>query len=229
MAHVTYERLMASLKELKGITKPKEAAAFLGEESNTVSNWKTRGVPEPKLRFFAESHAIAIEYLHGDDVPMTKVWIDALHKTTYKPFALDDGLSQTNRDSRTVPVISWVSAGMFDEAIDIHQPGVAEYWAECPKRCSEGTFALVVRGDSMTAQQGKSYPDGCLIFVDPDKRTPYTGQRVVAKTKNDNSATFKVFIEDAGKRWLKPLNDSYPNIYEEFTIIGTVVGKWEDD
>lgn len=82
----------------------------------------------------------------------------------------------------------------------------------------------------MTAPFGKTYPSGCVIYIDPEQAGGVTsGDRVIAKLINDNSVTFKVFVEDAGHRYLKPLNPQYPIITDKFSIIGKVIGKWEDD
>lgn len=128
-----------------------------------------------------------------------------------------------------VPLISWVRAGDWSEAHNPHEPGYAEDWLPCPKKNGQHTYALRVRGDSMTAQYGKSYPDGCIIFVDPDKRSPANGDRIVAKLKGSNEVTFKSFQQDAGRTWLKPLNPQHPAIMEPFSVLGTVIGKWEDE
>ena len=128
-----------------------------------------------------------------------------------------------------VPVISWVKAGSWEGASDPLQPGDAERWLPCPVRHGPSTFALNVRGDSMTATFGRSYPAGCVIFVDPDLRSPVNGQRIIAKLDGSDDATFKVFKEEDGRRWLQPLNTSHEPIRDEFRVIGTVIGKWEDE
>jgi SOS-response transcriptional repressor LexA len=129
----------------------------------------------------------------------------------------------------SAPLISWVKAGKFSEAIDSYRVGDAEDWLPMPKRAGPHSYCLRVEGDSMTAPHGKSYPAGCLIFVDPDKRTPDNGQRVIAKLKGSEDVTFKVFVRDGSKVFLKPLNPQYPPMHEAFRVIGTVVGKWEDE
>jgi SOS-response transcriptional repressor LexA len=96
-------------------------------------------------------------------------------------------------------------------------------------RHSESTFAVRVRGDSMTAAHGKSYPEGCIIFVDPDQCSPSNGARVLAKLNGSEEVTFKVFKDEDGRRWLQPLNQSHQPIRDEFRVIGTVIGKWEDE
>lgn len=128
-----------------------------------------------------------------------------------------------------VPLISWVQAGAWCEAIDTFQPGDAEEWLNYPKKNGSNVYALRVRGDSMTAPHGKTYPDGCVIFVDPDRRSPVSGERIIAKLDGVPEVTFKVFMQDAGRTWLRPLNQQHPPIFDSFKVLGTVVGKWEDE
>lgn len=129
-----------------------------------------------------------------------------------------------------VPLISWVQAGDWCQAADPHPPGQAERWMDCPVSHSSSTFALRVRGDSMTAPHGNSrtYPEGCFIFVDPEKRTPNNGDRVVACLTGTDEVTFKIYKNEDGRQWLQPLNPSHEPIRENFHIVGTVLGKWED-
>ena len=129
-----------------------------------------------------------------------------------------------------VPLISWVQAGDWCHAADPHLPGQADRWMDCPVNHSSSTFALRVRGDSMTAPHGNSrtYPEGCFIFVDPEKRTPDNGDRVVACLTGTDEVTFKIYKNEDGRQWLQPLNPSHEPIREKFHIIGTVLGKWED-
>lgn len=128
-----------------------------------------------------------------------------------------------------VPLISWVQAGQWEEAVDTFQPGDAEAWISTLKNVSARAYALRVRGDSMTAPYGKSYPEGALIVVEPERCMPVNGDRIIAKLEGSNEVTFKVYKEDAGRRWLAPLNPQHPAIMEPFRVLGTVVGMWIDD
>lgn len=129
-----------------------------------------------------------------------------------------------------VPLISWVRAGSFCEAMDPFAPGDAERWMDCPVNHSSSTFALRVRGDSMTAPHGngRTYPEGCIIFVDPERRSPVNGERIVACLESTHEVTFKVYKNEDGRQWLQPLNPSHEPIRESFKVLGTVLGKWED-
>lgn len=126
-------------------------------------------------------------------------------------------------------MISWVKAGDWNEAADPFQPGEAERFLPIFRGHSSSTYALKVRGDSMTASHGKSYPQGSYIIVDPAKLSPSNGDRIIAKLEGSDEVTFKVYKDEDGRRWLAPLNPQHPPIIEPFKILGTVIGKWEDE
>lgn len=130
-----------------------------------------------------------------------------------------------------VPLISWVQAGAFCTAPDLFQPGDAESWLPSFKKMGPHAYALRVVGDSMTSPNGatSSYPEGSIIFVDPD-RALTNGCPVVARIHEDEAATFKIYSTDAGKHFLRPLNPQYPTIEmtDDMHICGVVVGVWRD-
>ena len=141
------------------------------------------------------------------------------------------GLEAGPRVRGLVPLISWVQAGSWCSAVDTFSPGDAETWLPCIAGHSEGAYALRVRGDSMTAPSGNSrtYPQGCVIFIDPGKKAPNNGDRVIAKLCGTDEVTFKIYKNEDGRQWLQPLNPSHEPIRDEFTVLGTVIGKWEDE
>lgn len=129
----------------------------------------------------------------------------------------------------TLPLISWEQAAHWDKAGK--QLADAERWIPCIAHHSRESFALRVRGDSMTSPSGqlKSYRADSIIFVDTQLKTPEDGERVIARLEDGDEITFKVYKEDDGRRWLLPLNPKHEPIRTAFTVIGTVVGKWEDE
>lgn len=127
-----------------------------------------------------------------------------------------------------VPLISWVQAGAWCEAISNFEPYQADTWLSCPVPISDSGYALRVLGDSMTNPgPGRSYPTGCIIFVDPEVEAN-TGDRVIARVPRTNEVTFKVLVSDAGRQFLRPINPQYPiiDITEETHICGKVVGSF---
>lgn len=130
---------------------------------------------------------------------------------------------------RVVPLISWIRAGSWGEASDPYSPGEADAWVATMKPTSARAYALRVRGTSMTAPHGKSYPEGSLIIVEPERRSPVNGERIIAKLEGSAEVTFKVFKEEDGRRWLLPLNPQHEPIREPFKVLGTVIGMWVDE
>ncbi|ROO03810.1 peptidase S24 [Pseudomonas fluorescens] len=127
-----------------------------------------------------------------------------------------------------IPLISWVQAGAWCEAISNFEAHDADSWLSCPVAISTQGYALRVLGDSMTNPgPGRSYPTGCIIFVDPEAETK-AGDRVIARVPRTNEATFKILVEDAGRQFLRPINPQYPiiEITEETHICGKVVGSF---
>lgn len=117
-----------------------------------------------------------------------------------------------------VPLISWVQAGNFAAVIDNLQPGDAEDWIPTVVPIHEHTYALRVRGDSMTNPQGEpTFPHGQIIIVEPDAidsleklASSPVSSLVIVKRVDDDEATFKQLVKLDGKFWLKPLNPQYP-------------------
>ncbi|WP_225321541.1 LexA family protein [Leclercia adecarboxylata] len=137
--------------------------------------------------------------------------------------------SGEHRETKGFPLISWVSAGQWLEAVEPYKLEEIEEWPETTAHAGENAFWLTVRGDSMTSPVGFTVPEGMIILVDPSKEAK-SGKLVVAKLINDNEATFKMYVEDAGRRFLKPLNPQYPvtEINGNCQIIGTVIDvKWQ--
>lgn len=129
------------------------------------------------------------------------------------------------------PVISWVQAGNWTEVIDLQHPGLAEEWLPCPGKCGPNTYALRVVGESMYDPTGRrSFREGDLIFVDPDKQAE-NGSLVVVKLTDDHKATFKQLIIEDDQKYLKALNPSWPNrimpINGNAVMCGVVIYKVE--
>ena len=130
-----------------------------------------------------------------------------------------------------VPLISWDRVAVWCASSAPPSPEDSDQWMACHAAHSARTFALRVRGDSMVAPTGlgKSYPEGSLIFVDPAMRKPTNGQRVVARLRGSNDVLFKIYKNEDGRTWLQPLNPMHRNIEGEIVVLGTVIGKWEDE
>lgn len=125
------------------------------------------------------------------------------------------------------PEISWVQAGIAAEAMDLSNVATCEVHPSDAWAGPNG-FWLRVKGPSMTSPNGMSFPEGMVILVAPGFDVE-SGQYAVAKITETNEATFKQFIWDSGRAYLKPLNPSFPTVEVdgEWIVVGRVVdAKW---
>lgn len=128
-----------------------------------------------------------------------------------------------------VPLISFVQAGSWADAVDSLQPGDAYEWLPCPVKHGQGTFCLTVEGESMYDPMGRhTYSPGDIIFVDPTRDAKH-GDRVVVRLDDSQTATFKQLVQEDNRRMLKALNPDWKPRYVEIngnaTICGVVIGK----
>lgn len=129
---------------------------------------------------------------------------------------LDDGSNvtaalQPTRKDKEYPLISWVVAGECAESPDNFHPGDAEEWVPSTENAGASGFWLKVRGDSMTCAGNPSFPADSLILVRPEADV-ISGKYYVVEMLDSGEKTFKQYVEDAGFRYLKPLNPSYRTI-----------------
>ncbi|GER16720.1 LexA family protein [Variovorax boronicumulans] len=174
----------------------------------------------------------AVAYAKGFGVPLAEISPRLAAEVAQAESTSHANTEATYGSRGDVPLISWIQAGDWNDAADPFQPGDAEDWIPCVRRHSSSSYALRVRGDSMTAAHGntRTYPKGCIVFVDPEKRSPVNGERIIAKLSGPHTdVTFKVFKQEDGRTWLQPINPTHLPIYDEFKVLGTVIGKWEDE
>ncbi|MDH0639069.1 XRE family transcriptional regulator [Pseudomonas sp. GD03860] len=116
-----------------------------------------------------------------------------------------------NRPRKGYPLISWVTAGEWAESPDNFQPGDAEDWIGSTENAGSAGFWLKVRGDSMTCAGNPSFPAESLILVRPEADV-ISGKYYVVEMLDSGEKTFKQYVEDAGLKYLRPLNPSYRTI-----------------
>jgi len=127
-------------------------------------------------------------------------------------------------ESYRYPVISWVAAGAWAEAVEPYPVGFSDHYELSDYDSKGAAFWLKVVGDSMTSPVGQSITDGTFILVDTEAEA-HSGKLVVAKRPDSDKATFKKLVEDGGNFFLKPLNPAYPiePFDENCRIVGVVV------
>lgn len=144
---------------------------------------------------------------------------------THDGMVIDDSVSNTlpgapPLDVGRYPVIDWKDAGCYmEESKRALLPHV-----NTSVICSDDSYWLVAKGESMNAPQGLSIPAGTMILVDPHAPA-IDGKLVIAQLEEGQTPTFKQLIIDGGQKLLRSLNPLYPPIplNPESKIIGVVV------
>lgn len=127
------------------------------------------------------------------------------------------------------PKLNWVQAGQFTLSGDNYSMYDRENWRESVKYAGERGFWLEVHGDSMTSPSGITFPEGMSILVNPEK-DPHPNCYVIARRRDTDEVTFKKYVTDIGREFLKPLNPQYPLIEmgDDCEIVGVIVdARWD--
>ncbi|WP_241509672.1 LexA family protein [Pseudomonas ovata] len=202
-------------REARGLSQ-QQLADKAGVSQVTIQHLESgRNATSKKMVEIAQALGVSAEWLMtGRD--------RAAHRSDAEP----SNIRMTSQPDRyyRYPVISWVSAGAWAEAVEPYAPGFSDRYELSDYEAKGPAFWLEVKGDSMTAPTGISVPEGQMILVDTEADVK-PGKLVIAKLANSNQATFKKLVDDGGVRYLKPLNTAYPMVAceEDCRIIGVAV------
>lgn len=153
---------------------------------------------------------------------LPKYWLDQNRSTI-----------QTVKTVRTVPVLTWVKAGLFHETGELQYDETEPVYDE---EYPQNVYWLTVKGDSMLPR----FHEGDLILIDPD-RQPSVGDFVIAIKLDANGGyedamTFKKYREGFDEKLcqnycqLVPLNEDYAIIdsrHTPFEVRGVVLERKE--
>jgi SOS-response transcriptional repressor LexA len=191
-----------------------ELANEIGATPSQLSNWKRRG---------GMSNEAILPALDRLGIRISP-WIR-------KELKLDEGNVTPGPAIRDrVPLISWVQAGNWNDVADPYSVGDAEDWLPCIVSHGPRTYCLRVRGQSMYNPTGRrSYAEGAIIFVDPDRHAQHA-DCVIVRLEDERESTFKQYLEEGDDRYLKALNPAWPDpiikVKSDATICGVVIGQW---
>lgn len=202
-------RLAALLKE-KGLTET-EAAKLAKTSQSTLHRVITGEIASPRTQTIEKlasalgvSYSYLIEGKHSQD----------LRETSAKYITDDEILEQHG-----VPLIEW-------EMLETGNTMTNPLKIICPVPHSQKTFATRVKDNTMTAQYGRSYPEGSIIFIDPERKNDAkNGDRIYAMIEG-RIPSFKQYGDSDGQRYLQCINLQYPIITRDFDIAGLVIGMW---
>jgi SOS-response transcriptional repressor LexA len=188
----------------------------LGVTPQAVQQWEA-GETSPRTKRLSELARIL-------DVSVGELWFGRGTRSSHLHL-LDEPrvVEYLSNTTSHVPVISWELAGRWNDGNEPTLLKVGDIREPVEVPVNRRAFALKVRGDSMEPR----FPDGCTIVVDPD--VPVTsGDFVIAHAPGWHEATFKLYVVDAGIRYLKPLNPVYQTIQagQDVSVIGKVI-QWK--
>lgn len=127
--------------------------------------------------------------------------------------------------TRKVPLIAWANAGRRGESMQFNDSDAASWVVHTDVTLDQRAFALKVRGDSMENSSGEpSFPEGCIIVVDPSVEAA-PGDHVIVQLTTATEAVFKTLEFDGQLYFLKPLNSRYPisPMPADARVVGVVV------
>jgi SOS-response transcriptional repressor LexA len=189
-----YEKRRAKLADLIALDYEGNQAEFsrrTGFKSPQINRWLSTTTSD--RRNITESSARKIE----EKANKPRYWLDG------KP-EIRANVSEKIPLGRRVPLISYVAAGNWSEAVDNFAPGNADVWIDTTITVRKHTYALRVQGDSMEPK----FPDGAIIIIEPEEEAR-NGSFVIVR-QNGTEATFKQLVYDGAQAYLKPMNSRYP-------------------
>lgn len=206
------ERLKSAREEV-GLTQA-QLAGKAGVSQGTVANIESGLRQNPReLMAIAKAANVLPEWLKSGKGPR-------------KPTGPNNNISPATMGANRIPLISYVQAGAWTEALNNFQPGDADEWLLTDLQLSGHAFALEIKGDSMLPD----FKPGDRVIIDPGV-SPLPGDFVAAKNCEE-SATFKKYrprgadAEGNSIFELVPLNEDYPSIRSDLApmkIVGTMV------
>lgn len=127
------------------------------------------------------------------------------------------------KNLKRVPVISFVQASSWAEAVDSYEPGDGQDFLLIEHEGGEMVFSVIVNGDCMEEE----FRQGDKILVDPEKEVQ-SGDYALIKDLISDEVTFKkVILTEKGGAILQPLNPKYQPIIldskRKYKIIGKVI------
>lgn len=212
---------------LAGMTNQSELAALVGISPQNIQYLVTKGKGSTHNSKIAAILSVDSEWLaYGIGEPRRQ-----LIKESTAPYNSAVVPSDELQRTGAVPLLSYISAGKWRESPSSFAKSDAELWLPCPIAHGERSFALRVDGYSMTSPfaNEKSFPHGSYVYFDPDLAVK-NGSFVAAYLPRKEAITFKQFVEDAGRKFLHPLNPSYDDIpiapEDMIEIWGVLIGSF---
>lgn len=207
----------------------KDSLILAAKATNVTAGWLLNGDKENPneihLCFKDEElkaiDAIASELGISTSTLLHDALIEGLNKNPDRR-EIKPNLNDIQITNATIPLISWEQARTLSKLQNISD---IEQHYPCPEKHSAKTFALTVRGESMSPD----FIDGEIIFVDPDVEA-INSSCVVVLQSDDTEPTFKQLVFDGNTKYLKSLNPNWPEQFVKMlpgaAVCGVVISSY---
>lgn len=232
-------RLKAIYQERKkadrSLTQEKLADMFGWSTQSAVSQYMTGAIElnfEALMKFASaldfQPEEVSPRLVKGIELPrFGRRQQQALKKLLKSKSAASDVDTAIGPAGRLLPVIGYVQAGAFCEAIDSFHPGDAEEWDEAGGPAGPHAFILRIEGFSMEPD----FKPGDKVVIDPDMQWK-SGDFVLAKRVSDQAVTLKQLRQEGGEFYLYATNPAWPEriirLTEEWHVCGRARRKIVD-
>lgn len=214
----TYEARIAALKAIIGDSTLKDFAeryeldaSHLSQMLNGHRNMGERAAANLEKKIGLFPGALTTPTTYG-------------HETAGSADSMSLGTVKETAGRYLLPVIGYVQAGEFCEAIDSFEPGDADEWMEAYGPAGPNAFILKVEGLSMDPD----FRPGDKVVVDPGAQWA-NGDFVVAKRTRDHAVTLKQIKREGDTHYLYATNPDWPQriieMNEDWHICGRVRRK----
>ena len=187
-------------RELAGY-KPAEVARAVGVERGSVYHWEdTTSKSMPKIH-----NLIRLSELYGKSV-------SEILGQTVAPAG--QGL---------VRVVQLKTLEITNYLDDLRIPSTEASYVSCPFPHGPDTYALEISSPANQCASSDSLPIGTLVYLDPGIE-PESGQMIAARMQS-GEAVVRMYVSEAGERFLRALNPEYRRVDDPFEILAVVIGS----
>jgi SOS-response transcriptional repressor LexA len=129
--------------------------------------------------------------------------------------------------SKKIPIISWQEIMQWDNILHKYGNTEPEDYVLNFSNYNDSCLAFRVESDAMNvpSSNGKSFKKGDIVIFDKTAK-PEQGKFVAFIEKGSNTGSFRQYVQEADRIYLKALNPQYSliSLDENVKIIGVMVG-----
>lgn len=181
-----------------------DVARQLDITTQTINNWKNRGIPDSWFEIIEDTFGCHRRYIkYGDENYRN-------NSDKYNTIGKQQDNFLSVDSFRKTPLITWEYASSLCKHIDTLDTSKVKEWILSPAENNNKTFALIVDSESMfSPHEDLSFKQGEIIYIDP-QLTPENNSIVIVKNISTGELILRQLIIEGGKKFIKALNPIWP-------------------